>query len=433
MFIDEAKICVVAGRGGHGRVGFKPVGKSPYKKRPNGGSGGWGGDVYLKCVGRMRTLLTLTNQIHWKADSGANGGNNSRTGKSGKQLIVNVPVGTVVRDLYTQEVLVDFKKPGEKYLVARGGLGGRGNEAFLSNYFKSPRISELGERGEEVWLTMELKMLADVGLIGFPNAGKSTLITRISSAQPKIGAYPFTTLEPKLGMVQVGNDEFVAVDIPGLIEGAHEGKGLGARFLKHVERARVLVHLVDLSADMFEDGRNPLDEFHKINNELEAFSPILADKPQIVIGTKSDLLDDETIQVYVDQFKAAGITMLPISSATGQGIDDLIRQCLEQVKALDESDMIVGDVVERIYTLDEEPAPWTIVDVEDGVYMIQGPKVRRLGLLRLNTEDGMSYFHFQLERLGIFEGLINYGARPGDTIIIGENTFEFSDEPMPKI
>jgi len=241
MFIDEAKICVVGGRGGHGRVSFRPVGKSPYKKHPTGGSGGWGGDVYLESSARMRTLLSLTKQVHWKAESGVHGGNNGKTGKSGKDLYVQVPVGTVVKDLRTQEVLADFKQPGERFRVARGGVGGRGNEAFLSNYFKAPRISELGERGEEVWLKLELKMLADVGLIGFPNAGKSTLISRISSAKPKVGAYPFTTLEPKLGMVQMGHEEFVAVDIPGLIEGAHKGKGLGDRFLKHVERARVLM------------------------------------------------------------------------------------------------------------------------------------------------------------------------------------------------
>lgn len=427
MFIDEAKICVVGGRGGHGRVAFRPVGKSPHKRRPNGGSGGWGGDVILRANPRMRTLLTFTKKIHWKADCGANGGPNSKTGKSAKHLVVPVPLGTVVKALRTQRVLADLSQPGARVRVVQGGVGGRGNEAFLSNRYKSPRISELGERGEELWLSLELKVLADVGLIGFPNAGKSTLIGCMSSAKPKVGSYPFTTLEPQLGVVQAGPQEFVAVDIPGLIEGAHLGKGLGDKFLKHIERTRVLVHLVDLASL---EERDPLDDYDKINRELRAFSPELAKKPQLVVGNKIDLLDADAVSQYVARFAARGVDLQPLSAATGRGVETLVRHCTSHIEVLD--DATQDDDEHRVYTLEEPPSPWTL-EREAAGFRLRGPQVKRLGLLRLNTDDALVYLHDQLERLGVFDALTAHGARPGDTVRIGDNAFEFSDAPIPRL
>lgn len=430
MFIDEAKICVVGGRGGHGRVSFRPVGKSPYKRRPTGGNGGWGGDVFVQANPRMRTLFSFTKRVHWKAENGAHGGTNSKTGKSGKSLVIPVPVGTVVKDLHTQEVLIDMRTPGEKLLLVQGGLGGRGNEAFLNNRFKSPRISELGEEGEERWIKLELKMLADVGLIGFPNAGKSTLIASMSSAKPKVGAYPFTTLEPQLGVVSLGYDEFLAVDIPGLIEGAHQGKGLGDKFLKHIERTRMLVHLVDLFPV---DGRDPVEDYEKINRELNAYSPSLARKPQIVVGNKIDLLDEADIQAHVQRFAELGVELRPLSAATGAGVRSLIQTCMQRVKALGETIANLDEAGEhRVYSLQSPPAPWTVVVTEKG-FRIEGPKVRRLAMLRLDTEDALVYLHDQLEQLGIFEALAEHGAQPGDVVFIGKNSFEFSEEPSPQL
>jgi len=430
MFIDEAKICVVGGRGGHGRVSFRPVGRSPYKRRPTGGNGGWGGDVFLQANPRLLTLFSFSKRVHWKAESGAHGGTNSKTGKSGKSLVIPVPVGTVVKDLHTQEVLIDLNTAGEKLLLVQGGLGGRGNEAFLNNRFKSPRISELGEEGEQRWIKLELKMLADVGLIGFPNAGKSTLIASMSSAKPKVGAYPFTTLEPQLGMVSLGYDEFVAVDIPGLIEGAHQGKGLGDKFLKHIERTRVLVHLVDLFPG---DGRDPLEDYEKINRELNAYSGTLAKKTQIVVGNKVDLLDEAEVQAHVQRFAQQGIELLPLSAATGAGVPPLVQRCMQHIKTLDEA-MPAFDEQDghRTYTLQEPPTPWTIVVSESG-FRVEGPKVRRLALLRLNTEDALVYLHDQLDHLGVFEALVEHGAKLGDKVSIGKNSFEFSETPSPQL
>lgn len=431
MFIDEARICVVGGRGGHGCVSFRPVGRDPHKRRPIGGNGGRGGDVILTVSVRMRTLFTFTKQIHWKAEHGTAGGTNSRTGKSGKHCVVKVPLGTVVKDLRSQEVIADLAKPGQKLLVARGGMGGRGNEAFLSNRFKAPRISELGERGQEQWLKLELKLLADVGIIGFPNAGKSTLLSRITSARPKVAAYPFTTLEPQLGIVSWNDAEFVAVDIPGLIEGAHQGKGLGDRFLKHVERTRLLVHLVDLANW---EGRDPFEDFRKINRELQAFSPDLAQKPQVVFGTKVDLLEDTHIQEHVRRFSQAGIELSPLSAVTGAGIDELLKRCVEGLGEIDEAHLTEtapADEEERLYAYEPE-AGWTVVAVEGG-FALEGPQVKRLGLLRLDTKDALVYLHEQLERMGILEALAGEGAKAGDTIYLGENAFEYGEGPHPSL
>jgi len=425
MFIDEAKICLVAGRGGDGLISFH---REKYRPQggPSGGDGGRGGDVILKASPRLRTLIQFKHRIHWKAENGGHGGPNRKRGRDGKDLIVRVPVGTVVKDLRTGEVLADLVRPGQEAVLARGGEGGRGNAHFKSPTRKAPRIRERGAPGEERWVKLELKLLADVGLIGRPNAGKSTLLSRISRKRPKIAAYPFTTLEPNLGVVQLDDfNSFVAVDIPGLIEGAHQGKGLGDRFLKHIERTRLLVHLIDLSAGW--EGRDPIEDYHTINHELEAFSKALAEKPQIVVGNKRDLLTREEIEGIVERFRGIGVELLPISAQTGEGVRELIRRCWEALQELEpprlEEEPPEGK--RRIYRPRPKARGEFTVERDERGFRLRGEAVERLGRLSLEEPDAQEYLHEQLERLGVFAELRRRGARAGDRVFIGTQEFEY--------
>ena len=329
MFVDEAKILVKAGDGGNGCMAFR---REKYVPRggPSGGDGGNGGDVYLEANPHDNTLLRYRFNREFKADRGRHGEGSNCHGKSGVDTILSVPVGTVVFDEDSGEQLFDFTEPGQRYRAARGGHGGRGNQHFAKPWHQAPREHEDGQPGEERHLRLELKLLADVGLVGFPNAGKSTLISVISAARPKIAAYPFTTLEPHLGVVSADPDvphgsgrTFVVADVPGLIEGAHEGVGLGVRFLKHIERTRLVAHLVDTS-DASEN--DPIKEFEIIENELRAFSEEVAEKPVIVVATKLDATTDRTKLEKLEAYaKKRGLPFFAISSATGEGVQKLVR------------------------------------------------------------------------------------------------------------
>jgi len=427
MLIDEAQICLVAGRGGDGIISFRREKYVP-KGGPNGGDGGAGGDIYLEASPHIRTLIDFTDTIHWKADKGGHGGPNNRRGKKAKPLVIKVPIGTVVRHLQSQEFLADLMEPGQRVLLARGGEGGRGNNHFKSSSRQAPRIREKGEWGEELWVKLELKLLADVGLIGSPNAGKSTLLSQISAKRPKIGAYPFTTLEPNLGVVSYGEfSSFVAVDVPGLIEGAHEGKGLGDRFLKHIERTRLLVHMVDISDWNLND---PVEEYHAINHELGSFSPKLTERPQIVVGNKIDLIDEAQRQEIVERFKAIDVDLHLISAATGEGVPELVQHC--------------GRVFEELMAseppyphFDEEPEPewkvfrpegdrrnFRVIRDEEG-FIVAGEAASRLSRLSLEELDAPEYLQEQLERLGLFSALKREGVEEGDMIKIGDKEFEY--------
>jgi GTP-binding protein len=427
MFIDEAKICLVGGRGGDGIISFHREKYRP-KGGPDGGDGGRGGDVILLANPRMRTLLQFTRQIHWKAQKGGHGGPNNKQGRKGKDLIVEVPVGTVVKELRTQRVLADLTRPGQRVTLARGGDGGRGNAHFKSSTRRAPRIREKGEPGEEIWVKLELKLLADVGIVGRPNAGKSTLLAAISAKRPKIASYPFTTLEPNLGVVQVGDFEsFVAVDIPGLIEGAHEGRGLGHKFLKHIERTKVLIHLIDISG-LDGDAQDPIEAYHAINDEMSAFSPALAEKRQIVVGNKVDLVDEQHVQEVAERFRAIGVEPLFISAATGRGTRELIGRCAEELQRL-EADLPggaeAGDEEEiRIYR-PQPPAEDFQIERENGRFRLRGRAVERLSRLWLDEEDAVRYLQEQLERLGVFRELERRGAQAGDRVVIGAQELEF--------
>jgi len=331
-FIDEATITVQSGDGGNGCVSFR---REKYIPRggPDGGDGGRGGDVVLKSTARRRTLLPFRYKSQFKATRGAHGQGRQKSGRSGADMIIEVPPGTIVRNAETDEILKDFTSADETFVVARGGRGGQGNTRFKSATHQAPRFAQPGEAGQTLTLKLELKLLADVGLVGLPNAGKSTLIGAISSAKPKIADYPFTTLTPNLGVVRVGNAEpFVVADIPGLIEGAHRGAGLGVRFLRHVERTRILVHLVDASAI---DPDDPLCSYRTINAELTHYSTALAEKPQIVALNKMDLPESAA---RAERFTAAAAVpaVYPISAATGAGLDRLLKTILDRLDHIEE-------------------------------------------------------------------------------------------------
>jgi len=318
MFIDYAKIYVKAGNGGNGVVSFRREKFVP-RGGPDGGNGGNGGNVILKADAQLTTLLDFHYRKHYKAERGEHGQGSNKTGRSGKDIIIRVPCGTLVKDAETNSVLADLVENGQEFIAARGGKGGRGNAAFATSTNQAPRIAEPGEKGEERTLILELKLLADVGLVGFPNVGKSTLLATISAAHPKIADYPFTTLEPVLGIVRYREyQSFVVADIPGLIEGSHEGKGLGIQFLKHIERTRVLAILVS------SETKDLRDDVKILMHELRSFNPILARKPRLIVITKTDLVDQKTVAKLVRSAKLLKLTAIPISAVQNEGITELL-------------------------------------------------------------------------------------------------------------
>ena len=322
-FVDEARIHVKAGDGGNGCVSFRRERFIP-KGGPNGGDGGKGGDVILQADAQLTTLLDLTYPKQLRAQKGNHGKGKDQTGKNGEDLIIRVPVGTLVRDDQTEEVLQDLLFDGQQFVAAEGGRGGRGNARFATSTLQAPRHAEKGEKGQEHFLRLELKLLADVGLIGYPNVGKSTLLSRISSARPKIADYPFTTLAPNLGVVIRGDHQsFVVADIPGLIKGASKGAGLGLTFLRHVERTRLLIHLLDVSEG---SSRNPVKDFHALNHELKAYNPLLQEKIQLVALNKMDLPSvQKRATEIVHEFKEIGLRLFLISGQTGEGVENLTK------------------------------------------------------------------------------------------------------------
>ncbi len=331
-FVDEAKIYVKSGRGGKGCVSFRREKFVP-RGGPNGGDGGNGGDVIVIARQNMSSLLDHHYKQHYKAENGENGRGKDQHGKNAAVLLVPVPVGTVVKDFFTREILGDLTENGQTLIVAKCGRGGRGNARFATSTNRAPRYAQPGEEAEEKTLLLELKLLADVGIIGFPNAGKSTLISRISAARPKIADYPFTTLIPNLGVVSYNEGKtFVVADIPGLIKGAHEGTGLGTKFLRHIERTKVLIHLIDLSPFT---QRDPIEDYHQMNKELEAYSPNLIRKPQIIVPNKIDITEArQKLEEIKTCFKKLRIEVFPISSATGEGVKRLIEEVGKRLEML---------------------------------------------------------------------------------------------------
>ena len=421
MFIDEATIRVVGGRGGNGVIRFISN-KHNWKGGPDGGSGGDGGNVVIRSSLSMSTLYQFRNRPKFAGEQGGNGGSNNKQGARGKPAVILVPVGTIVRDSRTGDVLADLTAPDEEVVVARGGEGGRGNNSFVTSSRQAPRICERGLSGEARTLRMELRLIADVGIIGYPNVGKSSLISRISGVRAKVADYPFTTITPNLGVVDVdGVHQFVAVDIPGLIEGAHTGKGLGDRFLRHVKRTRVLIHMIDLAKL---EGRDPLEDYRRINEELRSSSEELSEKPQIIVGNKVDLLGEDEIGREKERFAEIGVDIIPISVATGSGLRDLVNLTYNKLQSIA---VEVGDresaLQRRVYRFHDEEG--FRVEQDGETFIVKGRDVERLvAKLILDSHDAQEYLSDRLERMGVFQELGRHGFTIGDPLRIGEVKLE---------
>ncbi len=425
---DEAKIYVKGGDGGNGAVAFRREKFVP-RGGPAGGNGGKGGDVYLVVDPHLNTLLPFRKRIHFKAERGEHGKGKNQHGRSGRDLFIPVPPGTLVYDAETGELLADLTEPGQKVLVARGGRGGRGNAAFKSSVRQAPRIAEKGEPGEERWLRLELKLIADVGIVGVPNAGKSTLLARVSNARPKIADYPFTTLQPNLGLVEVDGRDFVMADIPGLIEGAHMGAGLGHQFLRHVERCRVLIHLLN------GDSPDPLGDFDAINQELAFFNPTLAEKPQLVVYNKMDLPHARERWPSVQEgLRDRGVeTPMAISALTGEGVLEMLRRVVQMLEEAPEPSL-VQPAPARVWRLEEDEDAFTVErDEETGDWVVRGKRIERIArMTNWDYYDAILRFQRILDRMGITEALEKAGVQEGDTVRIGDVELVWSNEEVPE-
>jgi len=428
LFHDEARIYVKAGDGGNGCVSFRREKFVPMGG-PDGGDGGKGGNVILQVDPSLRTLIDFRYKTHYRAENGQHGQGSNRHGRDGEDLIVRVPPGTLVKDEATGEYVADLVAPGDAVVVARGGRGGRGNARFKSPTRQAPRFAEKGEPGEERWLILELRLVADVGLVGFPNAGKSTLLSRISAARPKIAPYPFTTLEPNLGVVWVGEGQsFVVADIPGLIEGAHQGVGLGHDFLKHIERTRVLIHVVDASGL---EGRDPVNDFHVINEELRLYQPKLLEKPQLVAANKMDLAEARANFERLKQaVEKAGFQVFPISAATGEGVDKLMYAAWELVKNAPAPEPVAVNPAVLVAPRQRAPlSAYTITRDEDGVLVVEGEGLRRLlARLDLDNEEAVRFLQKVFRDIGLNDALREAGVQDGDVVRVAGHEFEFRDE-----
>ena len=431
MFVDEVRIKVRSGRGGDGVVAFRREKFIP-RGGPAGGDGGKGGDVVLAVDPQLGTLVDFQYQPNHTAEGGTRGGSSRKTGKDGADVVVRVPQGTLVYDEDTDELLADLDAAGSRVLVCRGGRGGRGNQHFATPSNQAPEIAERGEPGEERRLRLELRLVADVGVIGFPNVGKSTLISVVSAARPKIADYPFTTLQPNLGVVRLGIDRsFVIADMPGLIVGAHEGAGLGDRFLRHISRTRLLIHMLDAAAL---EGRDPLDDFDAINQELALYGEPLPSLPQIVALNKLDLPDaEELAELTAENLRSRGYQCFAVSAATRQSVDELMEACWSRLAEL--SDEIEEEAEpEMIVAAPPRERPLHVEEAEAGVFEVTGTDVERAAAVAwLASTAGLGRFHSVLERLGILKALAEAGAEDGDTIVIGNTEFEYTpDEPAER-
>ena len=419
MFLDEAVVEFVSGRGGSGAVAFHREKHIP-RGGPIGSDGGKGGDIVLIADRHKRTLYDFKLRNKFEAENGVHGVNNKR-GKDGKGIEVKVPVGTIVTDTETGDVIVDMTAHGMKYVICRGGRGGYGNEHYVSSVRQAPNFAQKGAPGERLMAKLELKLLADVALVGLPNAGKSTLISRISSAKPKIADYPFTTIVPNLGVVHFRDQSFVVADMPGLIEGASMGVGLGHQFLKHVERSRILVHVVDAFPI---DESDPIANYHLIESELKKYNEEIWTRPRLIALNKIDLVPSEDFNAIREKFEALDKPLFPISAATGQGLEPLQHAMLDALENAPEPDY--ETIVPTLRPA--EDLTWDVVQTEYG-FEVTGKRIERLvEMTDLESRDAVRYLHRRLQRIGVIEKLREMGAEEGDTVVVGEIEFAFQDE-----
>ncbi|WP_066194400.1 MULTISPECIES: GTPase ObgE [Gracilibacillus] len=427
MFVDQVKVYVKAGDGGDGIVAFRreiyvPMGG------PAGGDGGNGGDVVFEVDEGLHTLMDFRYQKHFKAKRGGNGMGKGMHGKNADPLVLHVPQGTTVKDVNSGEVIADLLEHGQRAVIAKAGRGGRGNIRFATAKNPAPDISEKGEPGMERDIQIELKLIADVGLVGFPSVGKSTLLSTVSAARPKIADYHFTTLSPNLGVVDTADQRsFVLADLPGLIEGAHQGVGLGQQFLRHIERTRVILHVIDMAAT---EGRDPYQDFLTINNELAAYDPSLLERPMIIAANKMDLPEaEEQLALFKEQLTEKDYPIFPISTVTNQGLRKLLFAVADQLDQIPKNTKPIEEQEERVvYRFEKGERPFAITRDPDGAYVLYGERIEKLfKMTNFAHDESIQRFSRQLRGMGVDDALRERGAKDGDTVRLLEYEFEFME------
>lgn len=433
MFVDRAKIYIKSGKGGDGAVTFR---REPFVPEggPDGGDGGRGGDVIFQADRNLRTLMDFKYKKKYEAEAGQNGMKKKRFGKAGENLIIKVPLGTVIIDEASGLVMKDLTENGESFVAAKGGRGGRGNTNFKNSVRQAPNFAEAGGAAKERNVILELKLIADVGLVGFPNVGKSSLLAVATSAQPKIANYHFTTIDPNLGVVQIYDNSFVMADIAGIIEGASEGLGMGFKFLKHIERTKVLIHVVDVSGS---EGRNPIEDFDKINKELEAYSPRILRKPQLVAANKIDMIDEDDPQYlefkkYVEE---QGYQVFPMSAPLNLGIHEILNAALQELKRIEENPELAEEDMTEYFDFESEDNDPTYRDIEcnyneaEDVYELSGKQLSKIfKSTNFNDMGSLRYLYKYIEKKGAIDELKKMGLEEGDIIRIEDYDLEFWDE-----
>ncbi|MBE5939865.1 MAG: GTPase ObgE [Lachnospiraceae bacterium] len=427
MFADHAKIFIKSGKGGDGHVSFRRE-LFVAAGGPDGGDGGKGGDIIFEVDDGLNTLTDFRHVRKYVAESGEEGGKKNQHGKNGADLIIKVPYGTVIKEAETDKVITDMSGDNRREVILKGGRGGKGNQHYATATMQVPKYAQPGKESKELWVKLELKVIADVGLVGFPNVGKSTLLSHVSNATPKIANYHFTTLNPHLGVVDLdGAKGFVMADIPGLIEGASEGIGLGHEFLRHIERTKVLIHVVDAAGT---EGRDPIEDINTINAELEAYNPELLKRPQVIAANKTDAIyegdEDNPVDKIKAEFEPKGIKVFPISAVSGKGLKELLYYVNNLLETLDPEPVVFEKEFFVDTFMDNPDDPFTVEKIEDGLYSIEGPRIEKmLGYTNLESEKGFIFFQNFMRDNGILDELKALGIEVGDTVKIYGHEFDY--------
>lgn len=428
MFADRAKIFIRSGKGGDGHVSFRrelfvPAGG------PDGGDGGKGGDIIFEVDKGMTTLADYRHRGKFCAENGEQGGKKRCHGKSGKDLVLKVPEGTIIKEAESGKVIADMSGENSRQVILKGGRGGQGNMHYATATMQAPKYAQPGQNAQELWIKLELKVIADVGLVGFPNVGKSTLLSRVTNARPKIANYHFTTLNPNLGVVDLeGGRGFIIADIPGLIEGASEGVGLGHEFLRHIERTRVIIHMVDAAST---EGRDPIDDIYKINEELRAYNPEIAERPQVIAANKIDAIyagDEDPVQRIREEFEPKGMKVFAISAVSGKGLKELLYCVRELLDTLPQEPVVFEQEYFPEDAVMNSDLPYTVEksEEEENTYIVEGPKIEKmLGYTNLDSEKGFAFFQQFLKDTGILDELEAAGIQEGDTVHMYGLAFDY--------
>ena len=424
MFADRARIFIKSGKGGDGHISFRRELYVPCGG-PDGGDGGRGGDVYFVVDKGLNTLTDFRHIRKYCAEDGAEGGKRNCHGKDGEDIVIKVPAGTVIKDAETGKVILDMSNKTEPVKLLNGGRGGKGNQHYATPTMQAPKYAQPGQRCKEMWVDLELKVIADVGLVGFPNVGKSTLLSRVTNAKPKIANYHFTTLNPNLGVVDLeeGNG-FVIADIPGIIEGASEGVGLGFEFLRHIERTKLLIHMVDAAST---EGRDPIEDIYKINDELKNYNAVLATRPQVIAANKIDALyeSEEVLQKMKEEFEPKGIKVFPISAVSGKGLKELLWYVNDELSKIEE-ETVEFEPEMYLDMQDEVDEPVLVSKVEEGVFQIEGPRIDRLlGYTNIESEKGFDFFQKFMKENDVLTQLEALGIEEGDTVRVNDLEFDY--------